>query len=338
MQLPPQAVAIEGHHDRAAQQLARVLGNPAFRKFLFDEVSASRNKEKILDFDQFLQKAQGRQDLGLPPGILKMIAEEVTGSKIKMKELKISPELANVDLYLPVPEHRKLWRGQEELLVAVQPVGDEEKVITAYTAKDARRVTLDPKVSPPTPVLVIAARETADLRPSQAMNIPEPRPEGAETPPPPGENTYIGIPQVYLTNDHESWIKGAAEVYVFVGQTCSGRASVRKIDLSGVDYEGKWYFLGDGGPLYFHYNAADCSRMTYFRFMEEDYGFSGGSGTVTEPNTGDRYSWCCYPGDEFIGDIWMDRALLSYTRYLSQIYMGDMIAYFDKDAVWNDYN
>lgn len=334
-QLPPQARAIHSHFNSAAQQLARVMGTPAFRNFLSEELQQSRNKEGIIDFAQFIEKAQGRPKLGLPPGILKKIAESITGAKTKMRELRIQRDLLTVDLYFPVDSHRRIWRGQEQVQVAWQPLGPEENVkgITAYTAKDARPVTLDPNKPPDTPTLIIAARETADLRPSPpGVIVQKPSAEPKEPMPPSQQrdNTYIGVPYVLITTDLEAWYRGDPEFWVLIGQTAYGR-QLQPEDRVGIGYvngTNRWYYLGDcNGCVLYRYFNQNYSPMTYFRFMELD----GGSTIPFKVSAfGVSLSFSIGSYDKEFGAVWIDKNQIPYGGY---VYMdrGYIKIYVDKD-------
>lgn len=169
---------INANFDKTAKQLAQLLSNPGFRKFLSDETRGSRNSEKVLVLEKTLSKAKGRRDLGLPPGVLKKILTTVQSTKIKMKEVKFSDDFAKIDLYFPVESHRKKWRGEEKLLVAFAPLGDETKItsITAYRAKTAEQLSLDPNKAPDTPVLVIAAEEHESHKVMATPKLADPPP------------------------------------------------------------------------------------------------------------------------------------------------------------------
>jgi len=334
-QLPPQAVEVHRQFDMAAQQLARILANPAFRMFLYQEIQASPNKENIVDFNNFTQKAHSRPDLGLPPGVLNILSQALAGATQKLGEIQTRKELVAVDLYFPVAEHRKMWRGEEQLLVAFAPLGDEKTFtsITAYTAKDAQRVTLDPAKPPTIPTLVIAAREKASLqRPAGApITAPQPGP-GPAGPPiqPRGISSYIGIPFVKLLNVSaiEPWVYGAPEVYILIGQYSKTYGKIqRRIALDAVDNQGKWYWLGDPGTLYLPFDSTYYDA-TYFAFWEDDGWWSSTpvtatlysttvAGTAAGPPV--TLSWSIYATDDSIAYLTIQNSVIPLN---SDFYLG----------------
>ena len=335
-----QALEINADLDALASQTAGALSNPALRKFLLEETLASRNEEQILVFQDTLQKAQGRSDVGLPPGLVQRLIGLANHTEDRIATT-MKPEIAGINVYFPVDSHRKSWRGDGDLLVAYDPIGDEDEIaaIVAYSVETGRQVILDAHAAPETPTLVIAPKEYDGRGIKEgALAVPEPGPrteDGNEL----GLSAtagyfYIGIPQVYMHNDHEPWYRGDPEIYVLVGQSYKTSPIESIIHLPGVNKEKQWYWLGDGpgSPLYFFFTEEDYSDLTYFHFMESD---GGGkftiSASVEYKGAKVGLEYVVEDGDDNLGKRYIHKSQLPLGGYLRQS-TGDMDFDADKDG------
>ena len=149
--------------NKLAWETAQRLMHPGFRGLIRAQIAKSKKREHILEFEGFLNKTVGGPGA---PGLtkelpaLKQLQATLSRTKKNIRTLGVW-EQEGLDVYFPVQEHRKKWKGGNDLLVAFRPVDDEKEVteILAYSVKTGKPVTLDPKKTPDTPVLLIAPEE-----------------------------------------------------------------------------------------------------------------------------------------------------------------------------------
>ncbi|HXE58777.1 MAG TPA: hypothetical protein VNK43_12310, partial [Gemmatimonadales bacterium] len=158
----PPATTEAARAERLAAAVARALRNPHFRADLKQRIDASPVRERKLHFQRFLTDA-GRRALG-------DIARE---SRLPAATLEADATAAGaLELYLPVPEHRRRWSGDENVLVATALRDGDAPV--AYDL-DGQRYVLDRDQPPTTPVIAIVPAETDFDRvagPARAICVP----------------------------------------------------------------------------------------------------------------------------------------------------------------------
>src|SRR3989454_11592881 len=187
-----------------ARSLALALGEPAFRAHVKAELDRSPFREHKLPFQRFLAAERGSGS-----GALAAMAR---GTGLAAADLARTAERAiPLEMYLPVPEHRRAWTGDANVLVATA-IADHDPPV-AFDLQGNRRV-LDPERPPATPVIAVVPVETDFSA--------EPAPiSGCWTcgfwpplPPPPAP-----VPGLYMTKAHfvavfAGWLKGAPEFEV----------------------------------------------------------------------------------------------------------------------------
>lgn len=160
-----------------------------------------------------------------------------------------------------------LNRG-EVPLVAATPTDDVPSVITAYTTV-GDVVTLDTATVPGRPVLLVEV-DTAKALPAGIAVMKKIFADRGV-----GESGFstlstggfwaTKIDQVYLSNDEEPWVKGAAEIYTIVGGfDYDGVARVADIvQMPYLDYDGKIYYPNQLLVYWnrYKYNLADAVMM-----------------------------------------------------------------------------
>src|SRR5881392_3637460 len=132
-----------------ARSLALALGDPAFRAHVKGELDRSPFREHKLPFQRFLTAGPGG-------GIA--LATMARRSGVAMADLAREADGAMpLEMYLPVPEHRRTWTGDANVLVATA-VADHD-VPVAFDVQGHRRL-LDPEQPPSTPVIAVVPVET----------------------------------------------------------------------------------------------------------------------------------------------------------------------------------
>jgi hypothetical protein len=153
-----------------------------------------------------------------------------------------------LELYLPVPTHRRDWAGGENVLVATA-VGDHD-VPVAFDVRGNRRL-LDPKEPPATPVIAVVPVETDfSATPNLILCLEYcGAGGGGGTTPPPAPGLYMT--KSHFVDDFEGWLKGSPEFEVHIlgqqGQTdsladyqCAGEKQPAPyyFDQNGLDWSG----------------------------------------------------------------------------------------------------
>lgn len=150
----PEALRLE----RQARRLARALDDPAFRQYLQAQLAESPVVEHKLQFQRFLAR-DGHRALS---------AMARADGEAEASILADADEGIGAEVYFPVPGHAAAWSGGPDLLVATA-LGDHDAPVAFDTR--GRRVLLDPKAPPSTPVLALVPQETDFDRPPAPREV-----------------------------------------------------------------------------------------------------------------------------------------------------------------------
>src|SRR5205807_4631142 len=138
-----------GSPETLARSLALALGDPAFRAHVKAELDRSPFREHKLPFQRFL--AAG-------PGGGEALATMARRTGVATADLAREADRAiPLEMYLPVPEHRRRWTGDANVLVATA-IADHD-VPVAFDVQGNRHL-LDPGRPPTTPVIAVVPAET----------------------------------------------------------------------------------------------------------------------------------------------------------------------------------
>lgn len=216
-------------NERLARRLAVALSNPGFREAVFTSLQQSRVREGKVHFQQFLAGEQGR---------LQRLAELAQES-----DATIAADLAEappLELYLPVPAHRRSWRGDDNVLVATA-LGDHD-VPVAFDSR-GRRQLLDPERPPAVPVIALGhaeARFETESGPSAVEEYDEALADSGTSYVNNGGYTGPGAssPGLYLTyarinSSFEGWLKGAPEFEVHMLGQDAGSSALKSYQCAG---------------------------------------------------------------------------------------------------------
>lgn len=211
-----------------ATYLALALDEPAARRGLSQAMAASPFSEGKVFFDTDFS--------GPLNGLIARMAQAGGVSPTHIRELvRASP---NLELYLPVSEHRSQWSGGSNFLVATVL----EEGATPYGVNpDGEHVGLSSESPPSTPTVVLVPAEgfTAEGEPREEFISSEAfQPKFTSEPiqpccdggsggwSPPDDATWqrdIGIRErishLRYHNQHEGWPNGAPEFYILVAGT-----------------------------------------------------------------------------------------------------------------------
>ena len=248
-----------------ARSLALALGDPVFRAHVKAELDRSPFREHKLSFQRFL--AAGR---GSGSGALAAMAR---GTGLAAADLARTAERAiPLEMYLAVPEHRRAWTGDANVLVATA-IADHDPPV-AFDLQGNRRV-LDPERPPTTPVIALVPVETDfTAAPSKIGLFPW-------LPPPPPLAPGLYMTQAHFVDDFEGWLKGGPEFEVHIlgqkGQTdsltdyqCAGEKQPAPyyFDQNGLDWSGNVLLLSKAQLD--AYNAAHPGQNVRVFVVEDD--------------------------------------------------------------------
>ena len=261
-----------GSPELLARSLAFALGDPAFRAHVKGELDRSPFREHKLPFQRFLAAGPGG-------GIA--LATMARRSGVGMADLAREADGAMpLEMYLPVPEHRRTWTGDANVLVATA-VADHD-VPVAFDVHGNRRL-LDPDRPPSTPVIAVVPVET-DF--SAAPTIigclscggffPWPP---LPPPPPPAPGLYLT--QAHFVDDFEGWLKGSPEFEVHILGQKAQTDSLTDYQCAGEKQPAPYYFDQNsldwsGSVLLFSkaqldaYNAAHPGQNIRVFVVEDD--------------------------------------------------------------------
>ena len=203
--IPPGPIAEQHVNERLAHRLALALAEPEFRGALFQALQQSRIREGKIHFQKFLEANRQQR--------LRRLAE-LSGERESVVVADLEQATA-LEVYLPVPAHRKIWRGGVGFLVATAE-GDHD-VPVAFDSKGTRQL-LDPDRPPATPVIALERAEVDFDAPGGPQGI-----EAYDEDPNGGGNTgnVSSTPGLYLTyakinSSFEGWLKGNPEFEIHI--------------------------------------------------------------------------------------------------------------------------
>jgi len=233
---PATTTAAAAPPEQLARGLALALADPAFRARVRAELDRSPYREHKLPFQRFLAA-----DGGLALAALARGTGRATTELAREADRTIP-----LEMYLPVPAHRRAWTGGPDVLVATA-IADHD-VPVAFDVHGSRRL-LDPAHPPATPVIAVVPVET-DFSPKPSALIacleycgggggggvsPPPPP-----PPPPPPGLYMT--KAHFVEDFEGWLKGSPEFEVHILGQKGQSDSLTDYQCAGEKQPGTYYF------------------------------------------------------------------------------------------------
>jgi len=231
----PNVLSTATNPELLARSLALALGDPAFRAHVKGELDRSPFREHKLSFQRFLAAGRGHA-----------LAAMAQRTGVATADLGRAAEGAiPLEMYLPVPEHRRTWKGDANVLVATALADHDPPV--AFDVQ-GNRLVLDPERPPATPVIAVVPVETDFSTTPAAIECLSCGSLWLPPPPPTGPGLYLT--KAHFVDDFEGWLKGGPEFEVHIlgqkGQTDS---------LTDYQCAGE----KQPAPYYFDQNALDWS-------------------------------------------------------------------------------
>src|SRR5437870_6081612 len=266
----PNVVSTATNPELLARSLALALGDPAFRAHVKGELDRSPFREHKLSFQRFLAAERGHA-----------LAAMAQRTGVATADLGRAAEGAvPLEMYLPVPEHRRTWKGDANVLVATA-VADHDPPV-AFDVQ-GNRLVLDPERPPATPVIAVVPVET-DFSAAPAIIgclscggfFPWPP---IPPPPPPAPGLYLT--QAHFVDDFEGWLKGSPEFEVHILGQKAQTDSLTDYQCAGEKQPAPYYFNQDaldwsGSVMLFSktqldaYNAAHAGQNVRVFVVEDD--------------------------------------------------------------------
>ncbi len=192
--------------EQLARGLALALADPTFRARVHAELAGSPYREHKLPFQRFLAGDGGIALAAMARGTGRAASDVA----------RDADRAIPLEMYLPVPAHRRAWTGGSDVLVATA-IGDHD-VPVAFDLHGNRRL-LDPEHPPATPVIAVVPVETDfSTKPSALIACLElcggEGGAGGGAPAPPSPGLYMT--KAHFLNDFEGWLKGSPEFEVHI--------------------------------------------------------------------------------------------------------------------------
>jgi hypothetical protein len=220
------------------RRFALALRNPGFRAEVEARLDASPYPEGKIHLQRFLSEKSR--------AATKVVALE--NGESEQSTDSVARATRQLEVYLPVPDHRRRWNGDTHLLVATQARDGEIPV--AFDLNGGRHF-LDPGKPPTTPVLAVVPVETDFDHP--------PGPAGATCVPPTcgsggGGGSILTPPGLYMTQawipgDFEGWLKGNPEYEVHVMGQLGTSDSLTDYQCAG-EHAGDPYAYDQNGTVW----------------------------------------------------------------------------------------
>jgi len=233
---PPASVE-QARHERLARRLALALGDEAFRGTVYAALRDSRTREGKVHLQRFLGDGAGRRAR----------LAELAGEAEAGVAADLSAALP-IEIYLPVPEHRRRWLGDANVLVATAERDHDTPV--AFDLAGGRRL-LDPTRPPSIPVIALGRAETAfaDAGGPSALEVYDEDPGGGfvsggsggtGTTPSPSPGLYMTYTKFNST--FEGWLKGDPEFEVHVLGQDGSTSAMKSYQCAGEKAGGPYAF------------------------------------------------------------------------------------------------
>jgi len=258
-----------GRPEALAKMVAKGLKNPAFRAYLKAQLDASPYREHKLQFETFLAANSARASR-------EIAAENGTNKDALAAQAKAAIAL---EVYFPVPAHRAAWQGDEQILVATALTDDDPPI--AFDP-EGRRLVLDPRTPPATPVLAIVPVETDFSRPpAKVIECIDCGGGSGDVQPPPPPAPGLYMTKSHFVHDFEGWLKGSPEFEVHILGQNGTTDSLYDYQCAGEHAGGPYTFDQNdldwsGNVLLFsktqldHYNSAHPEQNLRVFVVEDD--------------------------------------------------------------------
>lgn len=241
---PAPAAPEDAAGERMTQRFALALADPGFRRYLKDSLDRSAYPEHKL----YLQRLLHRDGDHVRRALARAAGDD--DSTIEADARLAGP----LEVYLPVPEHRRAWRADGNLLVATALHDHDPPVAFDLQGNRSR---LSPDHPPATPVLAVVPAETDFSRtPAPVTCTPETcngggGGTGGGGGGGPGGSS--GAPGLYMSYSHftqtfEGWLKGNPEFEIHILGQQGTSDSLTDYQCAGEHA---------GGPYVFDQNTLD---------------------------------------------------------------------------------
>jgi hypothetical protein len=286
---------LESEIDSLAAKVSEILEAPDTRIFIVNQIEAA--KLKALPLGDLATAALG-QNLG-------EASRPLTDLVVRVRRVEVAMAAGGVptpriDIKLPVKQHHGKLGNSDAIYVLAAPFEDESEVKSLPAYNHGERIVLDAAEPPRIPTLVILPAESESLDPTYPLQFSD---EPGEEENPRKVDDFVGVPKIWIEDDHESWASGDPEIYLNITRIQRTGAAIdallERFDLPGVNGEQVWYDLGDSNVTYRYVDIAGFTPYMTFSVYEDD-NFAHGA-------------------DDFLGSVqieWNDLDVSSYTTFI----------------------
>src|SRR6266487_3854462 len=227
----PNVLSTATNPELLARSLALALGDPAFRAHVKGELDRSPFREHKLSFQRFLAAGRGHA--------LAAMAQRTGVATADLS--RAAAGAIPLEMYLPVPEHRRIWEGDANVLVATA-VADHDPPV-AFDVQGNRRL-LDPERPPSTPVIAVVPVETDFSAAPNGIICLACDGGGYYPPPPPPPSSPPGLylTKAHFVDDFEGWLKGGPEFEVHILGQKEQTDSLTDYQCAGEKQPAPYYF------------------------------------------------------------------------------------------------
>src|SRR5436853_5045860 len=223
----PNVLSTATNPELLARSLALALGDPVFRAHVKDDLDRSPFREHKLSFQRFLAAGRGHA-----------LAAMAQRTGVATADLGRAADGAiPLEMYLPVPEHRRIWKGDANVLVATALADHDPPV--AFDVQ-GNRLVLDPERPPATPVIAVVPVETDFSTTPAAIECLSCGSLWLPPPPPTGPGLYLT--KAHFVDDFEGWLKGSPEFEVHILGQKEQTDSLTDYQCAGEKQPAPYYF------------------------------------------------------------------------------------------------
>jgi len=265
------------------REVAIALADAHLRGQVYAALNTSPYREHKLDFNSYLRAdaspllsamAAARRGPAGP-------APTPTAAQVSAAVLATLDSIIDLEFYMPVPEHRAAWSGDNRLLVA--GALDDHDVPMGFNLA-GEPVLLRQDQPPDIPTLVVVRNETNFASPKALASFTEP----ARSPTVEQPGVYMTSSTIIAPGSYEGWSAGNPEFEIhsyvqndnglFVDQICSGeeQSGMLRFDQNGSQFNGRVLTILQTGI---------GTHQVEFQVWENDVGACTPSGGGRPPST-----------------------------------------------------
>ncbi|MBM4188587.1 MAG: hypothetical protein FJ206_14885 [Gemmatimonadetes bacterium] len=258
---PPSRNPERDRHERFARRFAAAMRDPTFRGDVYQAVARSPEREGKVYLQDYLTRGGGQQGREL-------------ARLVRESEHEVTRDLDGggaIEFYLPVPEHRRRWTGDERILIGTAETDRDRPVAFDLLG---RRTVLSATTSPTTPVLMVGRAERAWGGPATIGCLVSCDDGGGG-----GSGGTATAQGLYLTqtsfrDTFEGWFKGDPEFEIHImGPDAPGSQRMTSYQCIGQTTSGPYYWDQNGKTWTGSVMLFSANQLAAYRATHGNEGF-----------------------------------------------------------------